>query len=39
MAWNGAVQDIQVSEPSLEDMFFGKSTTPVQPTATAGKEA
>ena len=39
MAWNGAVQDIQVSEPSLEDMFFGKSQAPVRQTAATGKEA
>ena len=39
MAWNGAVQDIQVSEPSLEDMFFGKSQAPVRQTAATGREA
>lgn len=27
MRWNGEVHDIQVSEPSLEDMFFGQSAS------------
>lgn len=37
MAWNGTVQDIQVSEPSLEDMFFAQAESAEVPVK--GKEA
>ena len=38
MGWNGAVRDIQVSEPSLEDMFFGQPQASAREAAT-GREA